>query len=281
MLVVENLSKKFQSFELKGVSFKLDKGYIMGFIGANGAGKSTTLKAMLGIIHPDGGKVTVLGRDFYQNQLELKQQIGLMLGPANYYSKSKVGLIAEVYKSFFRDWDESVYKSYLKKFNLDENKKIAELSAGMRVKLGITFALSHKAKLLILDEPTSGLDPLARDELLDVFQEIVEDGEHSILFSTHITSDLDKCADFIIFMRNGEILLSDTKDNIIDAYAVVKGANGQLAGISDKLIGVKKNHYGFSGLIKKEMLPQVGNLLTERPNLEDIMVYYNKGGETK
>lgn len=277
MLSVEHLSKNYEAFQLKDVSFELKKGCIMGFIGANGAGKSTTLKAMLGIIHADGGKVTVFGKDFFQNQLELKQHIGMMMGQASYYPRSKVGKIADVYKSFFRDWDEEIYRRYLKKFKLDEKKKIADLSTGMKVKLGITFALSHRAKLLILDEPTSGLDPVARDELLDVFGEIVSSGEHSILFSTHITSDLDKCADYIIFIREGELVQNGTKDGILDAHVLVKGEKADLTdGLKERMVSFKKNSNGFTGLIAKEKLSAADKVTRERPNLDDIMVYYNR-----
>lgn len=277
MLKVENLCKSYPTFTLDNVSFELQKGYIMGFIGANGAGKTTTLKSMLNLVQADSGKVEILGKDFTENELEIKQQIGFMFGPVNFYTKTTLKKLSGVYKKFFTDWDEELYQSYLAKFNLDESKKVDELSAGMKAKYGIALALSHHAKLIIFDEPTSGLDPVARDELLDIFQDIVEDGEHSILFSTHVTSDLDKCADFIIFIAHGKLMANCTKDQLIDSHALVEGNVDYLDSIKDRLIGYKKHNFGFKGLAKRENLKENEPIEIEVPNLEDIMVYYNKG----
>ena len=277
MLKVENLCKNYEYFALKNVSFELPKGYIMGFIGANGAGKTTTIKSILNIVRPDSGKVTVSGKDMNVSEVEIKREIGFMLGPVDYYNKSKIKKIVGVYKRFFSNWDDTTYNGYMQKFGLNEDKKICELSAGMKVKLGITLALSHDAKLIIFDEPTSGLDPVARDELLDIFQEIVEDGEKSILFSTHVTSDLDKCADYIIFIRNGEIALNSTKDDIIDSHALITGRKDALTdSLKERVIGYKTNAYNFSALIEKSRLQENDDVIKEVPNLEDIMVYYNK-----
>ena len=277
MLKVENLCKNYEYFALKNVSFELPKGYIMGFIGANGAGKTTTIKSILNIVRPDSGKVTVSGKDMNVSEVEIKREIGFMLGPVDYYNKSKIKKIVGVYKRFFLNLDDTTYNGYMQKFGLNEDKKICELSAGMKVKLGITLALSHDAKLIIFDEPTSGLDPVARDELLDIFQEIVEDGEKSILFSTHVTSDLDKCADYIIFIRNGEIALNSTKDDIIDSHALITGRKDALTdSLKERVIGYKTNAYNFSALIEKSRLQENDDVIKEVPNLEDIMVYYNK-----
>jgi len=276
MLKVENLCKEYPSFKLNNVSFELPKGYIMGFIGMNGAGKTTTLKSILNIVQPSSGKVTVLGKPMIGNEVELKQQIGFMMGEANYYTKNKVRVIADVFKRFYSNWDNEKYLSYLKRFNIDENKNISDLSTGMRVKLAMTFALSHNAKLYMFDEPTSGLDPIARDEMLDLFHEIVEDGEHSILFSTHITSDLDKCADFIIFMRNGEIIANSTKDDIIAEHVLIQGKKEEFTPeVKSRLIGYKLNHFAFTGLMRKDTLKSSDTFQVETPNLEDIMIYYD------
>lgn len=280
MLKVENLCKEYPSFKLNNVSFELQKGYIMGFIGMNGAGKTTTLKSILNIVQPTSGLVTVLGKPMIGNEVELKQQIGFMMGEANYYSKSKVKVIADVFKRFYASWDENKYQQYLKRFSIDENKNISDLSTGMRVKLSMTFALSHNAKLFIFDEPTSGLDPIARDEMLDLFHEIVEDGEHSILFSTHITSDLDKCADYIIFIRKGEIIANNTKDDIISEHVLVNGKKEELTDeVKSRLIGYKVNHYAFTGLMLKEKIKPNDPFKVEVPNLEDIMIYYTREAE--
>ena len=277
MLVVKCLRKQYENFTLDDVSFELEKGYIMGFIGANGAGKTTTLKSMLNIINKDGGTVTILGEDFTKNELKLKQKIGFMLGPVDYYPKSKISKIVNVYKDFFSEWDENKYRDLVERFNIDDSKKISELSTGMKVKLGIALALSHNAKLLIFDEPTSGVDPVARDELLDIFQEIVEDGEHSILFSTHITSDLDKCADYVLLICNGKVAQYDTKDNIIDTHILVEGKISDLTtDLAARMISYKTHSFGFKGLMLKENLLNTDNLMSEKPNLEDIMIFYNK-----
>ena len=203
ILSIQNLSKHYEKFTLKDVSFSLEKGYIIGFIGRNGAGKTTTLKSMMRLVHPDGGKVTVFGLDFAENELACKQKIGFMLGGVDYYPKKKLRTIAEVTSCFYTEWDNAEYERRLAAFELDPEKKVDELSAGMRVKFSLALALSHHAQLLILDEPTSGLDPVSRDELLLLFQDLIEDGEHSILFSTHIISDLEKCADFITYIKDG------------------------------------------------------------------------------
>lgn len=277
MLKVENLCKNYEYFRLKDVSFELPQGYIMGFIGANGAGKTTTIKSILNIVRPDSGKITILGKDMNTDEVDIKREIGFMLGPVDFYNKSKIGKIVGVYKRFFPNWDETAYRNYLTKFSLNEEKKICELSAGMKVKLGVTLALSHGAKLIIFDEPTSGLDPVARDELLDVFREIVESGERSVLFSTHVTSDLDKCADFIIFIKNGELVLNSTKDDITDSHALISGAKDALTdSLKERAIGYKETPYNFTALIKTADLSENDEVIKERPNLEDIMVYYNK-----
>ncbi len=277
MLVVENLCKKYPTFSLDNVSFKLEGGYILGFIGANGAGKTTTLKSILNIVKPDSGKVEILGKDFAKNEIDIKQEIGFMLEPFDFYSKTKIKKIANVYKSFYNEWDELKYQNYLKRFHLDENKQVCQLSAGMKVKLGISLALSHNAKLIIFDEPTSGLDPVARDELLDLFQEIVENGNKSILFSTHITSDLDKCADFIIFISNGKLIANNTKDQLIADHKLIQGKNSALtSSLESRIIAKKVTHFGFTALIKTKDLIDSDDVEIETPNLEDLMIYYNK-----
>lgn len=274
LLTVQNLCKKYKSFELKNVSFTLDQGYIMGFIGRNGAGKTTTLKSMLNLVHADSGKVSVLGESFTENELELKQKIALMLGGVTYYPKNKVGTIAGVVKRFYDEWDDAVFEKYLKRFDLNPDKKVDELSAGMKIKFALALALSHNAKLLILDEPTSGLDPVSRDDLLELFQELIEGGDKSILFSTQITSDLEKCADFITYIKNGEIVASTDKDNFLNAYKIIKGTGEQFTQVKDKLIGYKKNAFGFSGLTKAVDVP--AGLEAENTDIESIMIYFER-----
>lgn len=277
MLSVRNLSKSYEKFTLRNVSFTLEKGYIMGFIGRNGAGKTTTLKSMLGLVHPDDGEVTILGERFKENEFACKQKIGLVLGGVDYYPKKKLKTISDVTKRFYSEWDEAEYQRCLKRFELDPEKKIDELSAGMRVKYSLALALSHNARLLILDEPTSGLDPVSRDDLLGLFQELIEDGEHSILFSTHITSDLEKCADFITYIKDGEILSSTDKETFLDTYRLVRGTEEQLSGeFAGKLIGCRKHKFGFEGLLRAVDLPAPEGTEVSSADLESIMVHIER-----
>ena len=277
ILTVNNLCKNYEAFSLKNVSFSLDKGYIMGFIGRNGAGKTTTLKTMFNLVHHDSGTVEMFGKDFFENELFCKQHSSFMLGGANYFVSKKLKTIKSVVKKFYDEWDDEAYKSYISLFKLDENKKVSELSEGMKVKFGLALAMSHNAKFLVLDEPTSGLDPVSRDELLEIFQKLIADGERSILFSTHIISDLEKCADYITYIKEGEILDSTEKDAFIDGYRVVQGKNDQLNDeMKKKLIGIKNNAFGWNALIKKEDLSLVKGLEIALPDLETIMVHIEK-----
>jgi len=276
MLTVEKLNKRYEKFHLRDVSFSLDKGYIMGFIGANGAGKTTTLKTMLNLVQKNSGSVTIFGKDFDKHEVEIKQDIGFIFGGVDYYPKRTVQSITGVYKRFYKNWDEAVYSGLTYRFRIDEGKKVEELSDGMKVKYSLALAMSHDAKLLLLDEPTSGLDPVARDELLELFQEIIEDGSRSILFSTHITSDLDKCADYITYISNGVIIESKAKDDLIGSYRVLKGSMQQLKEYEDVMISYKKNSFGFTGLVKTADVAISGEVLLEEPTLEEIMIYQSK-----
>lgn len=219
VLTVKGLCKSYPSFTLKEVSFALPQGTVMGFIGRNGAGKSTTLKSILGLVHPDKGQVTFMEQDVAQNEQYMKENIGVVLGGIDFYAQKKIKTITDVTRRFYPNWEEEKYRHYLSLFGLDETKRVRELSDGMRVKYLIALALSHQAKLLILDEPTSGLDPVSRDELTELFRAIVADGSRSILFSTHITSDLEKCADHITFIKDGEIFYTGAKADFLTAYA--------------------------------------------------------------
>lgn len=219
VLTVKGLCKTYPSFTLKEVSFALPQGTVMGYVGRNGAGKSTTLKSVLGLVHPDKGQVTFMEQDVAQNEQYMKENIGVVLGGIDFYAQKKIKTITDVTRRFYPNWEEEKYRHYLSLFGLDETKRVRELSDGMRVKYLIALALSHQAKLLILDEPTSGLDPVSRDELTELFRAIVADGSRSILFSTHITSDLEKCADHITFIKDGEIFFTGAKADFLTEYA--------------------------------------------------------------
>ncbi len=226
LLKVENICKEYPGFALKNVSFAIEQGTIMGFIGRNGAGKTTVLKSVMNMVHTTSGKIEFFGLDLLEHENEIKQRIGYAGGAVDYYKKKKISELLRITKRFYKNWDDVVCKKYMELFSLDENKTPSELSEGMKVKLNLVMALSHGAELLLLDEPTSGLDPISRDELLDVFKYLKGQGV-SILFSTHITSDLDKCADEITYIRNGSIVYTgniehftqgETLENVILGY---------------------------------------------------------------
>lgn len=202
---VTNLNKTYPAFLLKDVSFSLEAGRITGFIGRNGAGKSTTIKSILNLVHPDSGEIEYFGMPLGGNEAAIKKRIGYSTGTINWYPRKKIREIAAVMKSFYDSWDEDAYIQYMKLFGLDESKTALELSEGMKVKCNLLFALSHGAEALILDEPTSGLDPFSRDELLDIFEMIKREGV-AVFFSTHIISDIERCADDIIYISNGRIV---------------------------------------------------------------------------
>ena len=238
--------------------------------------KTTTLKGILNMIRKDGGDVEIFGKKFNDNEISVKQDIAFMMGSSDYYLRRKVKTVSDVVRRFYTNWNQEAFEGYLKRFDIDPDKKISELSQGMRVKFSITLALSHDAKLIILDEPTSGLDPVARDNLLELMQELVEDGKKSILFSTHITSDLEKCADFITYINNGSIIESTTKDEMLEKYRIVNGSEEDLKRMENDLISFKRNSFGFLGLIKTEKIASLGPVNSEAPSLDDIMIYHAK-----
>ncbi len=217
ILEVRNLSKSYPGFRLRDVSFALEEGRITGFIGRNGAGKSTTIKAMLNLVHPDSGDILYRGRPVTENEGEYKRHTGYSTGAVSWYPEKRIRDIAAVVREFYDNWNEEAYRRYLSLFSLDENRKTGELSEGMKVKCNLLFALSHSAEILILDEPTSSLDPFSRDELLTIFKALRDNGE-AVFFSTHIISDIGKCADDIVYISKGRIVYSGTKDDFISEY---------------------------------------------------------------
>ena len=222
VLYVQNLCKRYPGFALENVSFSLAPNRIMGLIGKNGVGKSTTLKSILRMVSPESGKVEIFQKDFSQCEKACKQRMGVVFGGIDFYPLKKLSAITAVTRTFYTDWDQEQYQKYIKRFTLDERKKFKELSNGMKVKYLLALALSHHAELLILDEPTSGLDPVSREELLHIFRQIVKNENCSILFSTHITSDLDKCADDITYIQNGRVLKSADKGTFLRSFEHLK-----------------------------------------------------------
>ena len=215
---VEGLTKQYPSFTLSDVSFPIEAGRITGFIGRNGAGKTTTIKAMLNLVHPDGGAVSFFGLPLTENEGTIKTRIGYSTGIVGWYPRKKIKDIVGVVKHFYSTWDEDAYRKYLDLFGLDENKAPIELSEGMKVKFNLLLALSHRAEVLILDEPTSGLDPFSRNELLDLFLELKQHGV-AVFFSTHIISDLEKCADDIVYISKGKIVAALPKNRFAEQYS--------------------------------------------------------------
>ena len=274
ILEVENLSKTYPTFKLDNVSFSLEKGYIMGFIGRNGAGKTTTLKSMLKFVHPDSGKVSINGFDIEKDEFSVKNSIGFVSGLDGFYNSKKIKQVTDITKKFFSNWSDESYRNLLEKFNLDENKFIKNLSAGMKVKYQLAIAMSHDARLLILDEPTSGLDPVSRDELVILFQDYVADGEHSILFSTHVISDLEKCADYITYIKKGKILDSCDVVSFKEKYLLVNGKKEDLTDeLKSKLIGLHEHNFGFEGMILKSDKELFAKCEITQPSMEEIMVH--------
>lgn len=279
LIEVKGLCKNFESFKLQNVSFSLEEGFIMGFIGRNGAGKSTTLKSILNLMKNDGGEITLCGLSMPKNEIEIKNQVGYVFGGVDFYPEAKISSITNVTKSFYHEWNDERYKELCERFEIDQNKKFKQLSAGMKVKYSLAVAMSHNPKLLILDEPTSGLDPAARDDLVLLFQEFIEDGEHSILFSTHITSDLEKCADYITYIKQGKILASTDRDSFRESYISVSGKKDQLnSEMEEKIIGLHVHQLGFEGLMKTEekSLAEKCGFGIASPTLEDIMIHIER-----
>lgn len=229
VLSVKGIYKEYPGFKLQDVSFEIEKGMIMGFVGRNGAGKSTTLKSILNLVHMDEGHVEFFGLDLKSHESDIKQRIGYTGGAVNFYKKKKIKKLIEITKSFYRNWDDELCKKYMRIFSLDENKTPSELSEGMKVKLSLVLALSHGAELLILDEPTSGLDPVSRSELLETFKHLKTKGI-SVLFSTHIISDLEKCADEITYISNGRIVYT----------GCINGFVGERGSLEDAMIRYEK-----------------------------------------
>lgn len=243
ILKVDNLTKKYPKFTLQSISFSLCQGRIMGLIGKNGAGKSTTLKSMLNMVSPDEGTIKMFNKDFIKNETICKQKIGVVLGGIDFYQYKKLSDITAVTRRFYKEWDDNAYQAYMNIFELDPGKRVNQLSAGMKVKYMITLALSHNADLLIFDEPTSGLDPVARDDLLELFKLLVNDGQRSILFSTHITSDLDKCADDITYIKNGRLLLSADKETFMRSFQKLKESNEKELSLEEIMVRTERGHY--------------------------------------
>lgn len=281
ILNIKNLRKEYKRFTLDNVSFSLPKGYIMGFIGPNGAGKTTVIKLIMNLIKRNGGEIEVFSLDNIQHETDIKKRIGFVYDENYYYEELTVTEVKKIVAVFYDNWDEQRFAEYLKRFDLPPQEKVKNLSKGMKMKFSLALALSHEAELLILDEPASGLDPVARSELLDIIREYMADENRGVLLSSHLTSDLDKIADYICFINRGRIILSASREELLEKYAVVKGEKKLLQGdLANMLVGLRQNDYGFSGLTGNltQIRSRFGDsVVIERATLEDIMLYTVRG----
>lgn len=272
LLQVTGLRKTYPTFRLENVSFSLTPGAITGLIGRNGAGKTTALKSILGLLHPDAGQVRFFGQPFPAHQPEIKQQIGYVSGGVRFYPNKKLRVITQVTRSFYPNWSEPVYQDCLRRFQLEEQKTPAQLSEGMKVKYALTLALSHQAKLLLLDEPTSGLDPVSRAELLELFLALKDAGV-TILFSTHITSDLEQCADRLLYLQRGRLVADAPLDAFIQRYRALSLTQEEYAAADKRLlIRPKRRRTGYVALVTAENSTAVPGAVAPA-DLETIMVH--------
>ncbi len=279
-LEVKNLCKKYNEFELKNINLKLPKGMIMGLIGENGAGKTTTIKAILNLINTDNGEIKIFGLNIKENEKKIKEDIGVVLDDSFLSEYLNPTDINKIMKKIYQNWDEKLYFKYLEDFKLPKNKISKEFSSGMKMKLKIAVALSHHPKLLILDEPTSGLDPVARSEILDIFQDFIQNEENSIFVSSHITSDLEHIADYITFINEGKIVLSKTRDELLEMYGIVKCSKSEFEKIDkNDYVKFKVNRYEYDVLVedKSKFKRKYDFKIIDKPTLDDIMLIYIKG----
>jgi ABC-2 type transport system ATP-binding protein len=278
ILEVEGLAKSYPGFRLEGISFALGRGEVMGFIGPNGAGKTTTIRLLMGLVRPDGGSISLFGEDPARNGAALRERIGFVYDEGKYYGNLTVAEMKRVIAPFYKNWDEPAFSRYAEKFELPGNKKIDDLSRGTKMKFAIAVALSHGAELIVMDEPTSGLDPVFRAELLDVLYGVIQDENKSVFFSTHVTADLEKIADRIVFIESGRLVFAEPMDDVLERFKVVRGPVSLLSDdLKASFVNVRETEAGFIGLTEQgeiaRALPKEA-VLIERASLEEIMVAY-------
>lgn len=274
---ITGLTKRYDGFTLRDVSLHVPKGCIMGFVGQNGAGKTTTIRSMLNMIPVDAGSISILGYDYKRQEAQLKESIGVVFDEMGFHKQFSPIELNKIFRPIYKNWDEDVFFSYLQRFALPPKRKCGKFSRGMQMKLQIAVALSHHAKLLIMDEPTSGLDPIVRNEMLDVFLEFVQEEDHTIFLSSHITSDLDRIADYITFINNGQILFSDEQSMIKEQHKMIRCTKEDALSIPpESVVGTRLSSFGAEVLIKNP--DRVGlscpSLLMEDATLDEIMIYY-------
>ena len=281
-LILKNVNKKYEksNFAIKDISFSVPEGSIVGFIGENGAGKSTTMNCILNVIRRDSGTIEIFGREMTDEDIDIRENIGVVYDSNNFPEYLTAKQLADILGRIYSKWDDFCFEQFLRRFGLPESQKIKTYSRGMSMKLAIAVALSHDSKLLILDEATSGLDPIMRDEILDVLLEFVKQEDHSILLSSHITSDLEKIADYIVFIHNGEIILNKTKDELIYEYGVIRCSENDFHNIlPEDILSSMKKDYQIDVLIKNKKLMEkkYKNLIIDSVSLDEIMLLLAKG----
>jgi len=276
---IHKLCKNYKDFSLNNISFSLPMGHIMGFVGQNGAGKTTTIRLILNMIARESGEIKIFGLDNVNDEQIIKQDIAVVFDDIYFVDSWKVREVEKSIKRFYSNWSSKLFNQYISSFNLPIDKKVKELSRGMKMKLMLAVALSHEAKLLIFDEPTSGLDPVARNELLEILSKYIADSKKSILFSTHITSDLEKIADYITLIDHGNIFYSGTKDDLLESFCIVRGGPHDLTdALKKKIIGLTTNIAGFAGLLPtSEMKHLAPEIVTETPSIDEILISISKG----
>ena len=274
---LKGVTKHYDGFTLDNVSFEVPKGCIMGFIGQNGAGKTTTIRSLLNITRIDEGKITLLGLDHIKDEKEIKKRLAVVFDELPFHDFFSANDMAKIFEGMYPQWDSAVYADYLERFQLPRKKKIGQFSKGMKMKLQIACALSHGAELLVMDEATTGLDPVVRDEILHIFMEYLQDGERSILMSSHITSDLEKIADSVTFIDKGKILLSGYKDEILEKHGILKCSKEELADIDmSDIVGVRTNNYGAEVMVhdREAAACKYSGSIIDPAALDDVMLFY-------
>ncbi|MCY9203960.1 ABC transporter ATP-binding protein [Bacillus atrophaeus] len=283
VIELKHVYKSFGDFQLKDISMTVEKGFITGFIGGNGVGKSTTIKLIMNLLQPDSGSISIFGLDHKEHEKEIKRRIGFVFDENIFYAHLTLAEMKEIIRPCYMNWDDSLFNYYVEKFELPLNKKIKSFSKGMMMKASLSIALSHHAELIIMDEPTSGLDPIFRREFLDILHNIMQDGKKTIFFSTHITTDLDRIADYITFIHNGEHIFTKKSYQIQEEYAIVKGGMELLdRDTEQEFISIRKSNAGFEALTanKARIEDVFGDLvLIEKPTIEELMFYTKKGAK--
>lgn len=282
MQVVEfrNFTKSNGDFNLHDLNFQVESGYITGLIGPNGSGKTTLIRSMMNLIRPDRGEVRIFGQSYLQREREIKRRIGFVYDEDFFYNHLTVSEMKKIVASFYPTWNESIFQGYLKDFGIPERRKVCDLSKGMKTKFALAAALAHEPELLIMDEPTSGLDPVFRREVLSILSGYISNGDRSVLFSTHITADLERIADYIVYIRNGRLRFCGSKEDLLDAYVLVKGPVQLLKQDPLPFIGLQQTSLGFEGLLPRESYTEGrfgSQVLAEKPSLDEILVYTQEG----